>query len=116
MARAATTTDAFNAVGDRTRRAVLDRLATGEATVSELAAGLDLAQPLISKHLRVLREVDLVRCRRVGRARLYRVDRSGLAPLQTWLGALTTAVNEHHDRLDDHLQRMQADAHAPRQE
>lgn len=108
MARAATTTDPFNAVGDRTRRAVLGELAAREATVGELADRLGCSQPQVSKHLRVLREVDLVRCRRIGRSRVYRVHRAGLAPLQTWLGELTAAVNEQYDRLDDYLHDLQA--------
>lgn len=108
MARAATTTDAFNAVGDRTRRAVLDALASGEATVGELATRLGCPQPQVSKHLKVLRDVDLVRCRHVGRTRRYGIDRTGLAPLQTWLGELTAAINQHYDRLDDYLHSLAA--------
>ncbi|BCJ68258.1 ArsR/SmtB family transcription factor [Polymorphospora rubra] len=108
MARAATTTDPFNAVGDRTRRAVLDVLATRESTVGELADRLGCAQPQVSKHLKVLREVDLVHCRQVGRSRLYRINRGGLAPLQTWLGELSAAINDNYDRLDDYLQALQA--------
>jgi DNA-binding transcriptional ArsR family regulator len=113
MARAATTTDPFNAVGDRTRREVLDVLATGETTVGDLAARLRCTQPQMSKHLRVLRDVDLVRCRRAGRARLYRVHPEGLAPLQAWLGALTAEVNARYDRLDDYLQALQSDGKSP---
>lgn len=107
MARAATTTDVFNAVGDESRRGILDALATGEASVGDLVARLGVAQPHVSKHLKVLRDVDLVRCRTVGRQRLYRVHRPGLAPLQSWLTELTTAVNEHYDRLDDYLHELQ---------
>ena len=66
MARAPATTDAFNAVGDPTRRRILGLLAGGEATVGELVERLALPQPQVSKHLRVLREVDLVRCRAEG--------------------------------------------------
>lgn len=109
MARAATTTDAFNAVGDRTRRAVLEALAHRESTVSELATQLRCSQPQMSKHLTVLRAVDLVRCRSEGRARVYRVNQRGLVPLQTWLGDLTAAVNARYDRLDEYLHELQSD-------
>lgn len=111
MARAATTTDPFNAVGDPTRRAVLEALAADESTVGELADRLGCAQPQMSKHLKVLREVDLVRCRQTGRSRVYRIHRDGLVPLQTWLGELTRVVNARYDRLDDYLHALQADDH-----
>jgi DNA-binding transcriptional ArsR family regulator len=107
MARAATTTDVFNAVGDASRRVLLSALATGEATVGELVERLDLPQPIISKHLRVLRDVGLVRCRAHGRHRTYRVEPNGLAPLHTWLQQLTAAVNQHYDRLDTYLDELQ---------
>lgn len=110
MARAATTTDVFNAVGDPSRRALLEVLSTGEATVGDLVERLACDQPQVSKHLKVLRDVGLVRCRHHGRYRLYRVHRPGLAPLQNWLAALTAAVNEHYDRLDDHLVQLQSTA------
>lgn len=105
--RAATTADPFNAVGDGTRRAVLDALATGEATVGELVERLGCEQAQLSKHLRVLRDVDLVRFRADGRHRRYRLHRPGLAPLQSWLATLTATVNEHYDRLDDYLDELQ---------
>jgi DNA-binding transcriptional ArsR family regulator len=107
MARAATTTDVFNALGDGCRRDILDVIATGEATVGDIVDRLALPQPQISKHLKVLRAVDVVRCRSVGRHRLYRVHGPALQPLQTWLERLTTAVNEHYDRLDDYLVELQ---------
>ena len=72
MARAATTADAFNAVAEPRRRQILDGLAGGERSVNELVADLGLAQPQVSKHLRVLREVGLVEVREHGRRRLYR--------------------------------------------
>jgi DNA-binding transcriptional ArsR family regulator len=107
MARAATTTDAFNALGDASRRQILDALALGEATVGEIVMRLDLPQPQISKHLKVLRDVDLVRCRREGRRRVYRMHRPALQPVQLWLQQLTAALNEHYDRLDDYLVELQ---------
>lgn len=107
MPRAATTTDVFNAVGDASRRNLLDALATGEATVGELVDRLDLSQPIVSKHLRVLRDVGLVRCRAHGRHRTYAVNPSGLAPLRTWLQKLTAEINDHYDRLDTYLDELQ---------
>jgi len=79
----------------------------GEAGVGEIVARLHLGQPQVSKHLNVLRQVGLVRCRRDGRHRVYRVDAIGLRPLQTWLAKLTADVNEHYDRLDDYLAEIQ---------
>jgi DNA-binding transcriptional ArsR family regulator len=107
MARAATTTDAFNALGDVCRRQILETLSLGEADVGEITARLDLGQPQVSKHLRVLRDVGLVRCRSDGRRRMYRVHPPALQPLQTWLARLTADINAHYDRLDDYLAEMQ---------
>lgn len=107
MARAATTADVFNALGDRSRRSILESLAAHEASVGDLADRLQLAQPQVSKHLKVLRDVDLVRCRTHGRQRVYRVHGPALAPLQTWITRLTQTVNEQYDRLDDYLQELQ---------
>jgi DNA-binding transcriptional ArsR family regulator len=85
MARAATTTDAFNAVAEPRRREILDLLAGREHSVSELVEILGLAQPLVSKHLRVLREVGLVQVRDAGRHRVYRLDAAPLRPIHEWV-------------------------------
>jgi DNA-binding transcriptional ArsR family regulator len=85
MARAATTTDAFNAVAEPRRRQILDVLASGERPVNDLVTLLGLAQPLVSKHLRVLREVGLVQVRDEGRQRLYRLDARPLKPIHDWV-------------------------------
>jgi DNA-binding transcriptional ArsR family regulator len=85
MARAATTTDAFNAVAEPRRREILDLLATGERPVNELVELTGLTQPQVSKHLRVLREVGLVHVRDAGRQRLYRLDPEPLKAIQQWL-------------------------------
>jgi DNA-binding transcriptional ArsR family regulator len=106
MARAPTTSNVFNAVGDASRRDILEVLAHGEASVSDLVDRLGVAQPHMSRHLKVLRDVDVVRCRTVGRRRLYRVHGPGLAPLQTWITDLTAQVNARYDRLDDHLHEL----------
>ena len=100
MARAATTTDAFNAVAEPRRRQILDALVTGERPVNDLVALLDLAQPLVSKHLRVLREVGLVEVRDEGRQRLYRLNGRPLKSIHDWLGKYEQTWSERFDRLD----------------
>jgi DNA-binding transcriptional ArsR family regulator len=85
MARAATTTDAFNAVAEPRRREILDQLAGGERSVGELVELLGLAQPQVSKHLRVLREVGVVEVREDGRQRLYSVNARALKPIHDWV-------------------------------
>lgn len=106
MARAATTTDAFNAVAEPRRRQILDLLVTGERPVNDLVARLDLAQPLVSKHLRVLREVGLVQVRDVGRQRLYRLDGRPLRAIHDWLGKYEQLWSERFERLDDVLAEL----------
>jgi DNA-binding transcriptional ArsR family regulator len=109
MARAATNTDVFNAVAETRRRQILDVLADGEASVNDLAERLELAQPQVSKHLKVLAEVGLVDVRAVGRQRLYRLEAPALAPLQRWLAKYEQMINARYDRLDDYLARLQAE-------
>lgn len=84
MARAATTTDVFNAVAEPRRREILSFLAHRERPVSDIVAALRLEQPSVSKHLRVLREVGLVEVRRSGRQMLYRVNADAIRPLHEW--------------------------------
>lgn len=86
MSRAATTSDVFNAVAEPQRRAILEALAAEERSVNAVANALGLAQPSISKHLRVLREVGLVRSRRDGRQILYRTNAKAIRPLYEWAG------------------------------
>jgi DNA-binding transcriptional ArsR family regulator len=86
MARAATTSDAFNAVAEPRRRAILAFLADREQPVTAIVVALALEQPSVSKHLRVLRDVGLVRMRREGRRKLYRTNAAGLRPLHEWTG------------------------------
>ena len=107
MARTATTADVFNAIAETRRRDVLDALGGDEVGVDELVRRLHLPQPQVSKHLKVLREVDLVRCRTLGRRHLYRVHAPALQPLSDWLRGFEARVNEQLDRLDDHLTLMQ---------
>lgn len=108
MARAATTTDAFNAVAEPRRRQILDVLAGGERSVSELVERLGLAQPLVSKHLAVLREVGLVRVREAGRQRLYRLDAGPLRSIADWLRPYERFVSERFDLMDDVIQELKA--------
>jgi DNA-binding transcriptional ArsR family regulator len=111
MARAATTADIFNAVAEPRRRAILDVLAGGERPVGELADELDLAQPQVSKHLRVLREVGAVDVRDAGRQRLYRVNGRALKPIHDWVGRFERTWTERFELLDevlDELKRQEA--------
>ena len=100
MARAATTADAFNAVAEPRRRQILDVLAGGEQPVNDLVATLGLAQPQVSKHLRVLREVGLVDVREEGRQRMYSLNGRPLKPIHDWIKNYERAWNERFDRLD----------------
>ena len=100
MARAATTTDAFNAVAEPRRRQILAALAHGQRSVNELVAVLDVPQPLVSKHLRVLREVGLVEVRDDGRRRLYRLNGKPLKPIHDWVKEYEQTWSERFDQLD----------------
>ena len=106
MARAATTTDAFNAVAEPRRRQILDLLAAGELSVNDLVARLDLAQPDVSKHLRVLREVGLVQVRGAGRQRLYRLDGRPLQPIYQWVKNFEQTWADRFGRLDTVLAEL----------
>ena len=107
MARAAAASDVFNAIGETHRRGILDALVAGERSVGELVDVLRLAQPQVSKHLRVLSDVGLVKCRAEGRRRLYRLDHDHLRPLHDWLEKYEQAWNRRLDRLDDYLGDLQ---------
>jgi DNA-binding transcriptional ArsR family regulator len=101
MARAATTADAFNAVAEPRRRQILDVLAAGEHPVNELVSRLGIAQPQVSKHLRVLREVGAVDVRDAGRQRLYRLNGRALKPIHDW-------VKEYEQTWSDRFELMDA--------
>jgi DNA-binding transcriptional ArsR family regulator len=115
MARAATTTDAFNAVAEPRRRQIVDTLASGERPVNDLVRELGLAQPQVSKHLRVLKEVGVVDVREEGRQRVYRLNGRALKPIHDWVKAYEGAWSERFEQLDvvlDELKREeQDDAH-----
>ena len=107
MARAATTSDVFNAIAEPRRRAILVLLRAGEQPVTALAEELGMTQPRASKHLRVLREVGLVRDRKAGKQRLYGLDARGLRPVHEWSGGFEGFWNESFDRLDEYMQTLQ---------
>jgi DNA-binding transcriptional ArsR family regulator len=107
MARAAATLDVFNAIGDGHRRDILDALISGEKAVGTIVRDLSLSQPQVSKHLRVLSEVGLVRSRAEGRRRLYSLEPARLGPMRDWLAKYEQAMNARLDRIDDYLRELQ---------
>ena len=106
MARAATTSDAFNAVAEPRRRLILDRLAHGELPVNDLVRLTGLGQPQVSKHLRVLREVGVVDVREEGRLRVYRVNGRALKPIHDWVKEYERTWSERFDALDEVLEEL----------
>jgi DNA-binding transcriptional ArsR family regulator len=108
MARAPTTTDAFNAVAEPRRREILGAVAGGERSVNELVAVLGVPQPLVSKHLRVLREVGLVVVRDDGRQRMYRLNGPALKPIYDWVKDFEQLWSERFARMDVVLAELTA--------
>ena len=106
MARAATTADAFNAVAEPRRRQILDVLAGGERSVSDLVDELGLGQPQVSKHLRVLRAVGLVDVRDEGRQRIYRLNGDPLKPIHDWVKSYELSWTQRFERLDIVLEEL----------
>jgi DNA-binding transcriptional ArsR family regulator len=106
VARAATTADAFNAVAEPRRRAILDALADGERPVNDLVHALGMAQPQVSKHLRVLREVGAVEVREEGRQRLYRLNGHALKPIHDWVKNYERSWTERFVQLDAVLEDL----------
>ncbi len=107
MARAATTSDVFNAVAEPRRRQILTLLQQRECSVNELAHSLRVQQPQASKHLRVLKEVGLVRVRGEGQQRMYALNSEGLQPMHDWIMSFARFRGESFDRLDSYLQTLQ---------
>lgn len=107
MARAATTTDAFNAIAEPRRRHILDLLTEGEKSVNDIVVELPVSQPQVSKHLKVLKDVGLVKSRTEGRKRLYRLDALALKPVHDWIKDYERLWNERLDRLDGYLHEIQ---------
>jgi DNA-binding transcriptional ArsR family regulator len=108
MARAATTTDAFNAIAEPRRRQILDVLVGGECPVNDLVSSLGLAQPQVSKHLRVLRQVGLVDVRDQGRQRLYRLNGKSLKPIHDWVKNYEKTWNQRYEALDELIRELKA--------
>lgn len=108
MARTPTTFDPFNAVAEPKRRKVLEVLGTQELSVNELVERLGWNQPMVSKHLGVLKEVGLVSERRVGRQRLYRVNAERLKPIYDWVALFERYWSERYERLDDVLENLKS--------
>ncbi len=98
---------AFSALADPTRRAILARLATGEATVMELAEPFEMTQPAISQHLKVLEDAGLVARRVDGTKRPRRLAKAGVEAMDQWLAMLRKALEKNYDRLDEVLAGMQ---------
>jgi DNA-binding transcriptional ArsR family regulator len=107
MARAATTSDVFNAVAEPCRREIIGALAARERSVGELVETLRLPQPVVSKHLAVLRAVDLVGVRNDGRRRVYRLEPAALVPMEKWLSGLRRTWSDRFDRFDALLAELQ---------
>ena len=103
MADAAKLDQVFKALGDRTRRQVLKQLTSGPASVSDLAAPFQLALPSFMQHMRMLEEAGLVESRKEGRVRIYKLHRSGLRPLESWLGTQQRVWEKRLNQLDNYL-------------
>jgi DNA-binding transcriptional ArsR family regulator len=107
VARTPTTADVFNALSEARRREILDTLMAGEKAVGAIVDDLSMSQPQVSKHLRVLSEVGLVRCRADGRRRLYRAEPARLRPMHEWLAKYEQAWSDRLDRMDDYIKELQ---------
>ena len=112
MARAATNSDAFNAVAEPRRRDILVYLADRERHVNEIVSALEMEQPSVSKHLRVLREVGLVRMRREGRRKLYRTNAAAIRPLHEWAGEFERFWRHALSRVKERAEAKMAEAGA----
>ncbi|HKY53544.1 MAG TPA: metalloregulator ArsR/SmtB family transcription factor [Anaerolineales bacterium] len=106
MARTPTTYDPFNAVAEPKRRQVLQTLGTDELSVNELVKRLGWTQPMVSKHLKVLKQVGLVSERRMGRRRMYRVNAERLKPIFDWVSPFEQYWSDRFERLDKVLDEL----------
>jgi DNA-binding transcriptional ArsR family regulator len=100
---------AFSAIADPTRRAILVRLAKGEATVTELAEPFEMSQPAVSQHLKVLEDAGLVAHRIVGTKRPRRLEKAGIQAIDLWLANLRESLEKNYERLDEVLAAMKPD-------
>ena len=107
VVRPPTTADIFTAIAEPHRREIMDALVGGEKAVGTIVNDLSISQPQVSKHLRVLSDVELVRCRVEGRRRLYRLDPAPLRPLHEWMATYEQIMNERLDRMDDYLKQLE---------
>ncbi|GEM46213.1 ArsR/SmtB family transcription factor [Deinococcus cellulosilyticus] len=112
MARAATTSDPFNAVAEPQRRKILDLLMTGDFNVTELASRLGMNQPQVSKHLKVLKEVDLITVREEGRQRVYHLNSENLKPIHDWLRPFEQLWSRRLDHLEQVLEGLKKEEHS----
>ncbi|HEX6286254.1 MAG TPA: metalloregulator ArsR/SmtB family transcription factor [Acidimicrobiia bacterium] len=111
MARAATTTDAFNAVAEPRRREIVELIGGCELSVNDIVEAMPISQPQVSKHLKVLKKVGLVTSRSDGRRRLYRLEAAALRPIHDWVSDFERLWNERLDRLDTYLEEVQGKEH-----
>lgn len=113
MARATTTSDVFNAVAEPRRRDILNYLALQERAVGDIVAGLEIEQPSVSKHLRVLRNVGLVHVRRDGRQKLYRTNAAAIRPLHEWASTFERFWKHHlsriKERAEEKMKKIESD-------
>jgi len=107
MPRTANTYDTFTAIAEPKRRELLEALVTGEQSVSQLVAATHWSQPMVSKHLAVLKEAGLVSERKEGRQRFYRVNADQLKPVQIWVRQFERHWNKQFDQLDSYLTELQ---------
>jgi DNA-binding transcriptional ArsR family regulator len=114
MARASTTSDAFNAVAEPRRRHILDLLTSGEKPVNDIVASLGLGQPQVSKHLRVLREVGLVSVRGSGQQRLYKLNADRLKAIHDWVKTFEPFWDHQLDRIKERAERKAKERSAGR--
>jgi DNA-binding transcriptional ArsR family regulator len=112
VARSSTTSDVFNAVAEARRREILDTLIAGEKAVGAIVNDLSMSQPQVSKHLRVLSEVGLARCRAEGRRRLYSLEPARLQPFHDWLSKFEQSWTDRLERMDDYLKELQQQGEA----
>jgi len=111
MARAATTSDVFNAIAEQKRRQILVFLAAAEKPVNDIVDALRLDQPTVSKHLRVLRDVGLVRMRRNGRHKLYQTEAQAIRPLYEWASTFERYWSHQLARIKQRAEQMAKNEH-----
>ena len=110
MARLATTSDVYNAIAEPQRRHIINLLAKGELSVNDVSESLHMNQPQASKHLKVLKEVDLVTVRKAGRERIYSLNGENLKPVHDWVASFAHLWTERFDRLESYLEDVQRKA------